>query len=641
MTMAFTETAYSEKNRVKEIVRRKPHALVLPAWPVLLAGAGFLVWRVLLFCRLSLSLVAWPWQFDYDEGINLNSTLQLAQGHNIYSHNGPGAFISAPYTPLFNLLNVPLVWLVGPSFAGGRALSLACTIGIALLIAYIVWKVCGLWAAGILGGMLWLSLSPVIVWAAIYKQDMLALFLGLAGLAWALVHKPGRGVYVAALFFALAFYSKQSALSAALATSIWLFVGSRAKGLRFILALGALILLPTLVANAALHGELWEHLVGNNALPWSRMRFWNTLQRAWGENWPLLLWSSVSAACVLVAGVHTLVFRRRVYRWRQPSALSGGAFPKPSFIEAAPWRKSRPDRAAPIRPARIVRLWQQRGPACSVKPYLLVAIYFLMGGASTLVQIGSEGANYNHLLDLLLPSCLLGALTVGWLARCVGPLRWRPRLLRYSDGVVTRYLGPAGLALAGLLLVAQLGSFRDPRTWFYSPWPNRASDTALRRVDTLIANTQGAIYSEDAYLLLRNKHPVVYDDPSTFVPLTLLGRWDDSYFLQSLCQGRFALIILSHESKRWTPTERVAFQANYRLVFTDVVDVYEPRVAFAKHRLSEVPRGAASGFRLWALAPFKIGTDQGHAAGAAGAEIGAGPVSWGNAVCLRSKTRDK
>src|SRR5687768_6683902 len=146
--------------------------LLLAEVGILITTLGLLFPRLLLFAQTSGSLLSWPWQFDYDEGINLNATLQLARGYNIYRHNGPEGFLSAPYPPLFYLLNAPITWLTGPQLASGRIFSLIATLAIAVLLAVIVRRITGAWTAGVLAGALWLSLSPVIVWSTLYKQDM-------------------------------------------------------------------------------------------------------------------------------------------------------------------------------------------------------------------------------------------------------------------------------------------------------------------------------------------------------------------------------------------------------------------------------------------------------------------------------------
>src|SRR3954471_21246402 len=47
------------------------------------AGVLLLVPRLVSFWNITSSLVLWPWQFDFDEGHNLNATVLLAQGTNI------------------------------------------------------------------------------------------------------------------------------------------------------------------------------------------------------------------------------------------------------------------------------------------------------------------------------------------------------------------------------------------------------------------------------------------------------------------------------------------------------------------------------------------------------------------------------
>jgi hypothetical protein len=132
-----------------------------------LIGIGLLLPRLWRFVQVSTGFVAWPWQFDFSEGVNLNATTLLAHGTNIYRHNGPESFVSAPYTPFYYVLNVPLTWLLGPTFGPGRVMSLVATVAIAVLISYCVRKVSASWGFGALAGAVWLSASPVIVWSAL------------------------------------------------------------------------------------------------------------------------------------------------------------------------------------------------------------------------------------------------------------------------------------------------------------------------------------------------------------------------------------------------------------------------------------------------------------------------------------------
>jgi hypothetical protein len=517
MTQSLTATevpASRLRNPKSEI--RNPKSKI--AWGLFGLSLALLLPRLFSFVALGLGRIVWPWQFDFDEGINLNTVTLLAGGHNIYRHNGPDGFLSSPYPPLFYLLNVPAQWLAGPSFAFGRALSFAATLAIAVLLAYIVWKISANWGAGALAGILWLSLSPVIVWSTLYKQDMPALALGLAGLAWALTYPEGRRVYVAAVLFALAFFTKQSALSAAAATTLWLIIRNPRTGLRFLGALALMIPVPFLLANVLLRGGLYEHLVGNHTLPWSAGRLRQALRRVGGEYWPLVLWGGAAAIgefAWLVLG------SRREVRGFLHRAGQGRA---------------------------------------------LLAIYAFVGVAASLVQSGYEGANYNHLLDGLLPLCGLAGLSVGWLLRAFGSAHPRQRVR-----------SAAGLGLTIAVIVVQLFAYAEPTTWYRGgTWPSAERASEMTGLANLVAKTPGDAYSEDAYLLLRNGKRVLYDDPSTFVPLAQTGGWDGSLLTQSLRDRRFGLVLLMKGSARWTPDALAAFEDNYTLKFPGSIETYEP-----------------------------------------------------------------
>ena len=79
-------------------------------------------------------------------------------------------------------------------------------------------------ACGVFAGALWLALSPVIVWGALYTPNMPALMFGAAGVAWTLAFYRDRRVYWGIALFLLAFYTKQSAIDGAIAATLWLAV---------------------------------------------------------------------------------------------------------------------------------------------------------------------------------------------------------------------------------------------------------------------------------------------------------------------------------------------------------------------------------------------------------------------------------
>src|SRR5687768_8119655 len=357
---------------------------------------------------------------------------------------------------------------------------------------------------------------------------MPALALGLGGPAWALTRPNDKRLYVPALLFALAFYTKQSAISTAAATALWLLLPDTRSGSRFVLIMVAVVPLSFLLGNLILMGGLWEHLVGNHALPWSLGQFSRYIGRLWGEHWALLLLAGAT-----LAGMMAALFRRG-----QDTNLRTRL--------ASPWG--------------------------------LAGLYSLTGGASMLLQAGYEGANYNHLLDGLVPACMLAGLAAGGMAR-----NYELRITNYEldkGASSTRWkaLTIGGLILGAVLLTFQSASFTHPNLWYLGSWPSASRDELMNKLSSLIAATPGDIFSEDAYLLLHNGRQVLYDDPSTFVPLAETGGWDDTVFNQSVRDRRFPLIILQRGSARWTDEGRRAFEQSYTLKFLDAIDTYEAKL---------------------------------------------------------------
>jgi hypothetical protein len=538
------------KRHISEGVYRAIPSLIL-VWAIPAIFTLLLLPHLFFFVGAGVSRVAWPWQIDYAEGVNLDAAWLLSQGYNIYYHNGPDSFISAPYPPFLFILTVPFQWLFGPSFTAGRAIALISTIIVAALIAYIVWKLTSIgrricpqqgkttkvsflssfvfrtlgFPSSVFAGALWLSLSPVIVWSAFFRQDIPSMCLDLAGLVVMLRARSARrlgAALVAILLFTLAFYTKQSALAGAAATCTWLVVRDWRFGLRFTASLGASILLPFLTANLLLQGALWEHLVGYHSLPFSEKRFMSSVNPLLREYWPTLLIAFLTLAVLVAYALPR----------RNTSAL------------------------------RQVRRWWH-------SPLALIALYTLFGWASTVITIGYEGAIFNHLLDGLLPTCILVGLAAYY------PANW---LARHLQNPQYRLVG---LGLTGLLSVAfvvQLTLFNPPQTWLSPGWPSDQRNGELQGISQVISQTPGDMFSEDSYLLLANGKLPIYEDASTFVPLANLHKWDDSAFNKSLRDRRFSLIILYQGGGRWTQEGLRAFTDSYEMKFRGSVEVYEPKL---------------------------------------------------------------
>jgi len=521
-------------------------SLILLLPPIV--GVILLLPRLAQFVGVGVGFVAWPWQFDFTEGVVLDAVNLVAHGTNIYGHFGPDAFVSAPYTPLYFLVNAVTTRLGGLSFGPGRAISLGATVLIAVLLGYIVWLAGRRWAVSdgkqgesvvvtppvavrlllpacaVFAGALWLSLSPVIVWAALYEPNMPALLFEVAGVAWTLAFwKDGR-VYWGIVFLLLAFYTKQSAVDAAVAATLWLLVVRFRVGVRYALVLAGSLVVSFGVINFLLDGGLWEHAFANQILPFGLSRFAVSAQKLVGEYWPLLVWC---LGVVLLA----LFFLVR-------------------------WARSR-GRTEAMR-------------AMLANPLSLMIIYFLVASATTATRIGRNGTNYNHLLDMLLPACALVGASLYMVCRY---------LMESGSTAVGRWGWPVRGSLAAMcaLAIVQVLLFTPATNWYKGAWPSPALDSQMKQLSYLVSSMQGNIYSEDTYLLLSNGHPVVYDDPFMFVSLANVGKWDDSVFNAHLKQRYFSLILLERGSGRFTREGKQLFQDNYQLLYEDIRDSYTPK----------------------------------------------------------------
>ena len=190
---------------------------------LLLARLGIALFE---YARLAGAALDFPFPLDYGEGPMLDQTLRLAHFENIYRNS----FASPPYTvtnypPLFQLIQVPLAWMVGPAFWYGRLISVLSAISAAGLIGLILNTLTGDRIASAIGGLTLLAFPYLLHGSVLNRVDALALALSLGGL-YATVRWPSqrRGPWLAGLLFtATAFTNPRYALAAPLTALVWLW----------------------------------------------------------------------------------------------------------------------------------------------------------------------------------------------------------------------------------------------------------------------------------------------------------------------------------------------------------------------------------------------------------------------------------
>jgi hypothetical protein len=481
-------------------------------------GAGLLL-AVLLLSRLW-SFVGYvrvvfdyPYQIDYDEGINLHAAWLLSQGQAVYAPFTPDHFVSALYTPLFYFLSSITLHWTGPSLEVGRLIILVSTVGIAIVLALLTANATHCWPAGVLSGLFFLALSPVYVWANLYKQDMLAVFFTVAGIYTVQRLIGSRFLYAAAVPFALAFFTKQTALVGPATACLYLLARdslSSPRGLRtwqgwhraVILAgsTAAAILIPFALLDVLTGHDLWVHVLTPRKFPWIADRLVKNLTK--------------------LASVHPY--------------LIGLAAAVAAYLSYRRW-------------------------------HLLFPIYLLVATGAILLANGYRSANYNMLLDVFPPLCLLAGTIVGE--------AWNRRRMPLMAGVLVGAL---------ILLSWQALNLSSPDSWYHG-LPDATRGREMSIIENFVATSRGPILSEDVGTLIRAGKDTDYDDPYAFSALAKAGAWDDSALAAKIKAHYYTFILLDYDitdlsgALRWSPKVFQAMKDNYEVLYRDFLFTYKPK----------------------------------------------------------------
>ncbi|MBV8714192.1 MAG: glycosyltransferase family 39 protein [Chloroflexi bacterium] len=209
--------------------------------------------------------LAFPYDLNYGEGYVLNDAVRLAHGHAIYVDLQQFPMVRSPYPPLFPFLWSLLIPLSGPTFLVGRLLEVLSLVGIGVVVAWNAIKVrSGIWpalaAAGLIAG------SPFVYqWAGYARVDLLALLFAVGGVVAAQWIRGWRGVVLAAVLCGLALWTKQTAVTAAFAVALALFLRNWRQGLGFIAFVSVPCVGVGALLNLATNGEFVRHVLLGNA----------------------------------------------------------------------------------------------------------------------------------------------------------------------------------------------------------------------------------------------------------------------------------------------------------------------------------------------------------------------------------------
>jgi hypothetical protein len=517
----------------------------------LLVFGGLLVLGVALLPRYSFFFdqvgywSSYPFFRGGSEGLILSEAAIIRSGGSIYMPFRPDSFISAPYPPLYYYL---LSWFwgaegtPGEGFATGRLLSLVSAVVSSFAILALVMgdvlrrtpqrtRLIWLWAflAGSVGGIIFLTLPAVNIWAMRVRADMLMTAFGLVGLAMVALNPRGWLGFAAILPLTLALFTKHTALAAPAAAFAYLIFQNWGNWKRIALWFASLcvaVLVPFFIINTLSDNQFYLRLFDYHALPFLNTNLVTYLNLFLSENLALL-----------VAGGGLLI-------WVAVAALAKFK------VESGFWAKI--------------------GVSLAQVP---LALWYLLASLPLLVGLGVSGADHNHFLPSEAATCTAAGVLFGFTLTKATAKDWS-----------------GWLALPVLaVLIWQVAVCSVPNSRYEIEF-RRTKPDELRQLQAIARsiadNPFPILTSEAAWFVLANKDQstLIYNDLFTLTALAKKGLYDINGLYEAIRQKKFGLIVAKDNilngparSDVWTTELVTLLRENYKLKFSDVWFQFEPK----------------------------------------------------------------
>jgi len=215
------------------------------AYVPLIAAACF----VFLYVALAVMRFGYPFELEWMEGGSLGQVSWILSGHKLY---GPPSLEFTPwvYPPLYFYLSAAVSSVLNGGFFPLRLLSFMCALGsIALIFVMVRRETRNARAAALAAGLFAASYQMGGAWFDLGRSDSLFLVLLLG--AFYLLRSGGssRAAAVAGVLLALSFFSKQTALVAALPLALYCALVNWRHGVWFVATAAVLIVGGTAVLD--------------------------------------------------------------------------------------------------------------------------------------------------------------------------------------------------------------------------------------------------------------------------------------------------------------------------------------------------------------------------------------------------------
>jgi len=161
------------------------------------------------------------------EDENLARALMVLQGKSLYPPLTDYPFVVTLYPPVFFYLAALFVKTLGPTLFAGRVLSLICSLSVCLLCFMITWLLTKNIFWGVLAGLFFSVSGYVQWWGMMFKNDIMAVCFGLAGILLFLKYEKSKKYLLSVPFLILAVFTKQTTISAPLAVMAYLLLSKK------------------------------------------------------------------------------------------------------------------------------------------------------------------------------------------------------------------------------------------------------------------------------------------------------------------------------------------------------------------------------------------------------------------------------
>ncbi len=216
---------------------RVPGSRVLKVIVIVSSAVALLTFIAYLaiYLAYAAALFRWPYDYDQGEGFELYDAILYRQGEWPYRDNAAFPFYASNYPPLFHLLIVPLLPILGPRLVAGRLVSLLATLVTAATIGGIVRRETHGWLLPTLSGLAFLSSNIVYQIGPLCRlHPTMVMFetLAVAAIAGFQDRQHGTRNLLLGLFFLLcAGYTKQLAVFSVAAALGFVFLRDVRKAL--------------------------------------------------------------------------------------------------------------------------------------------------------------------------------------------------------------------------------------------------------------------------------------------------------------------------------------------------------------------------------------------------------------------------